>query len=93
MSTYSVKRADLGILDQWSVMDGPVRVAIVAESVWTTDSGKLILVRGEVPADFGLVAVQAAIDQAKAEEDAAWKARIRERVAADTRRGKLKGGL
>ena len=56
----TVKRAACGILDQWSVMDGHVRVAIVAESEPVP-----ILIRGELPKRTTLADVGRLIRDAK----------------------------
>lgn len=57
----TVKRAAAGILDQWSVVDNFVRVAIVAEAEPVP-----ILIRGELPKGVSLSDVALLIRDAKA---------------------------
>ena len=62
--TLAVKPAAGGILDQWSVMSGPVRIAIVAEC-----EPLPILLRGELPADAPLAVVSRLIGEYRANQE------------------------
>jgi hypothetical protein len=61
--TLTVKPAAMGLLDQFSVMDKTVRIAIVAESHPVP-----ILIRGQLPADVSLAVIGRLIQEFKAKQ-------------------------